>query len=243
MTYDLKANILEAFETQPTSRHSELLDALDPQEDLPEASQPTEIRTQLERHQKQALTFMLRREQGWNFDSSSGDFWGWKKASQGRVRNTDLWGKSFVNMISGDHQLEEPKQFFGGIIADPMGLGKTLTMIALVAETVREHHVGNLGSADNAETNNSTLIVVPPPLLDTWEEQLSQHVVSGSLIWSRHHGKSRILEIFELEKLDLILTTYHTISAEWKNGKQADQSILFSTQWKRLILDEGKYYT
>jgi SNF2 family DNA or RNA helicase len=68
-------------------------------------------------------------------------------------------------MISGDHQLEEPKQFFGGIIADPMGLGKTLTMIALVAETVREHHVGNLGSADNAETNNPTLIVVPPPCM------------------------------------------------------------------------------
>jgi hypothetical protein len=50
MTYDLKASILEAFETQPTSRHSELLDALDPQEDLPEASQPAEIRTQLERY-------------------------------------------------------------------------------------------------------------------------------------------------------------------------------------------------
>lgn len=50
MTYDLKMNILEAFETQPTSRHSELLDALDPQEDLPEAAQPVAIRTQLERY-------------------------------------------------------------------------------------------------------------------------------------------------------------------------------------------------
>ncbi|KAK1964623.1 hypothetical protein LY78DRAFT_704248 [Colletotrichum sublineola] len=34
-------------------------------------------------------------------------------------------------MISGCHQSEEPPQFYGGIIADQMGLGKTLTMIAL----------------------------------------------------------------------------------------------------------------
>lgn len=68
-------------------------------------------------------------------------------------------------MISGDHQREEPKQFRGGIIADPMGLGKTLTMIALVAATVRKHQEGNLGSADNAETDKPTLIVLPPPCM------------------------------------------------------------------------------
>lgn len=50
MTYELKTNILEAFDIQPTSRHSELLDILDPQEDLSEASQPSEIQTKLERY-------------------------------------------------------------------------------------------------------------------------------------------------------------------------------------------------
>lgn len=101
-------------------------------------------------------------------------------------------------MISGDHQLEEPKQFFGGIIADPMGLGKTLTMIALVAATVREYNEKDFrlqGTPDDDENHNPTLIVVPPPcmfsfmpislqalfltivsVLDTWEEQLSQYV-------------------------------------------------------------------
>lgn len=65
----------------------------------------------------------------------------------------------------------------------------------------------------------------------------------GSLIWSRHHGKSRILDVFELKKLDVLFTTYHTISAEWKNGKRVDESTIFSTRWKRLILDEGKFCT
>lgn len=70
-----------------------------------------------------------------------------------------------------------------------------------------------------------------------------RHVVPGSLVWSRHHGKTRLLDVMGLKKLDLVLTTYHTISAEWKHGKQANQSIIFSTRWKRLILDEGKHCT
>lgn len=71
-------------------------------------------------------------------------------------------------MISGDHQLEEPKQFFGGIIADPMGLGKTLTMIALVAATARGHSPKDFrlqGIPDDVGNNNPTLIVVPPPCM------------------------------------------------------------------------------
>lgn len=52
MTYDLKTHILEAFEIQPTSGHSDLLDNLDPQEDLPEASQPPQIQTLLEKYVK-----------------------------------------------------------------------------------------------------------------------------------------------------------------------------------------------
>ncbi|KAH8690625.1 SNF2 family N-terminal domain-containing protein [Talaromyces proteolyticus] len=235
MTFRLQTDILEAFDVRAIPHQSELLDIMDRQEDLPEASQPSIIHAQLERHQKQALSFMLRREQGWAFGSSSGDLWGWKRTGQGRL---------FLNMISGDHQREEPKQFFGGIIADPMGLGKTLTMIALVASDLQIHNVGN-ATLDkrtyNFGTNKTTLIVVPPALLDTWEEQLSQHVVPGGLAWYRHHGKARLVDVFELEKLNIILTTYHTISTEWKNSSKSDSSILFSTQWKRLILDEAHF--
>jgi SNF2 family DNA or RNA helicase len=59
------------------------------------------------------------------------------------------------------------------------------------------------------------------------------------LTWGCHHGKSRLTTISELDGYDLVLTTYHTVSAEWRSGNQAEKSILFSTQWKRVILDEG----
>lgn len=72
---------------------------------------------------------------------------------------------SFFNRVSGAHQLEEPQQFYGGIVADPMGLGKTLTMIALAATDLdgddAQIHLDVGG--DNKRHTPATLIVVPPP--------------------------------------------------------------------------------
>jgi SNF2 family DNA or RNA helicase len=73
---------------------------------------------------------------------------------------------SFVNRISGAYQTEEPAEFYGGIIADPMGLGKTLSMIALIATDLKDYHYGDFavhGSIDKDLSNKTTLVIVPPP--------------------------------------------------------------------------------
>lgn len=70
---------------------------------------------------------------------------------------------SFINRISGAYQTEEPPQFYGGIIADPMGLGKTLSMIALIATDLKDYHYGMHDSIDNDLSNETTLVIVPPP--------------------------------------------------------------------------------
>lgn len=65
-------------------------------------------------------------------------------------------------MITESVQDDEPPSFCGGIIADPMGLGKTLTMIALVATDTEKRNE----ELDLQKTSNyvgATLIVVPPP--------------------------------------------------------------------------------
>lgn len=66
-----------------------------------------------------------------------------------------------MNRISGTHQREEPDNFQGGIIADSMGLGKTLTMIALAASDLM------CASSGFGRTvippAGQTLVVVPPP--------------------------------------------------------------------------------
>jgi len=64
--------------------------------------------------------------------------------------------------------------------------------------------------------------------------------MEGGLEWRRHHGKTRLADTNELDAVNMVLTTYHTVSAEWKAGNGADRSILFSTRWRRIILDEGE---
>ncbi|KAK6537153.1 alpha-1,6-mannosyltransferase [Orbilia ellipsospora] len=204
-------------------------------EDLAEAIQPSIIQTSLERHQKQALNFMLQREHGWSFDGQRQDIWDYHRVGEDYI---------YINRISGSLQMEPPQQFRGGIIADPMGLGKTLSMIALVATDLPgyygQYFVKREEITDYQSTQSAaTLIVVPSPLLDTWEEQLQQHVFPSQISWIRHHGKSRLSHVSELTHFNVVLTSYHTILAEWRNTTEAKKSILFSTQWKRVILDEA----
>ncbi len=61
---------------------------------------------------------------------------------------------------------EQPPAFHGGVIADPMGLGKTLTMIALAAtdltKSIDSREMKDVHSSDSRSVS-ATLIVVPPP--------------------------------------------------------------------------------
>ncbi|RYP60974.1 hypothetical protein DL769_007911 [Monosporascus sp. CRB-8-3] len=159
--------------------------------DLQETEQPSAVKTALKSHQKQALTFMLRRETGWAFQGPEADIWSIVDNANGRF---------YVNAISEIGSNEPPPQLHGGIIADPMGLGKTLTMIALAATDL--------------------------------------HVFPGGLKLMRHHAKSRLTCLEDIRSVDVVLTTYHTVSAEW-NERDPSSSLLFSVRWKRIVLDEA----
>ncbi|KAI1501806.1 SNF2 family N-terminal domain-containing protein [Biscogniauxia marginata] len=233
-TYDLAKQPAHVVEMDDVDSRPELLDILNSQEDLAEASQPQSVRTTLAKHQKQAVTFMLQREHGWAWDGSRPDIW--EAGENGQEQY-------FINRVSDAHQKEEPPQFYGGIVADPMGLGKTLSMIALIASDIYLDYtdLSSLSRADSEESSERTLVIVPPPLLSTWEEQLTEHVFPNSLPWRRHHGNSRLASPSELEDTMIILTTYHTVSKEWRNCSGMDSSILFTTRWKRVVLDEAHF--
>ncbi|KAF4985603.1 hypothetical protein FDECE_16440 [Fusarium decemcellulare] len=220
---------VEDIDTQP-----DLLDILNSNHDLAEAEQPQAIKTTLAKHQKQALTFMLQRENGWAWDGCRPDIW-----EIGTSRRGEEY--YFHNRVSNTYQSDEPPQFYGGVIADPMGLGKSLSMIALIACDLQLDlgDPSSLSGADAEKSSGRTLVVVPPPLLATWEEQLQEHVFPNSLPWVRHHGKSRLTDSSELEDTLIVLTTYHTVMREWGSGARVNNSILFTTRWKRVILDEA----
>lgn len=57
-----------------------------------------------------------------------------------------------------------------------------------------------------------------------------------------HHGKQKITDVKEVDNLSIVLTTYQTVSADWKGGDQRRNSVLYSKHWHRVILDEGMVF-
>ena len=107
---------------------------------LEEADSPTDLHTILYKHQKQALTFMLQREEGWGLDGNRRDVWK-SDLVAGRL--------TYTNTITGQRQYKPPPSFRGGLLIDAPGLGKSLSVIALIAA----------GRAKSA--GSTTLLVVP----------------------------------------------------------------------------------
>ncbi|KAH7012301.1 SNF2 family N-terminal domain-containing protein [Microdochium trichocladiopsis] len=217
------------LEFEEITDRRDVLDVFSTRKDLEEADQPAAILTALKKHQKQALTFMLEREKGWNYRSAGGDVWEVLDSSRIPV---------FLNTVSNSCQAEEPPQFYGGIVADTMGLGKTLTMISLVTtdhENDQQHcHVQGFDNGESCgrPTTSATLIIVPPP---------RKHVRPGCINVHIHHRKTRLGESSTLKRGDIVLTTFHTVSADWKPAGTSHESFIFSRCWRRIILDEAHF--
>ncbi|KAI9030320.1 hypothetical protein DFJ74DRAFT_629190, partial [Hyaloraphidium curvatum] len=103
----------------------EVYDAMKGWEDLEETEPSGDVRTGFYPHQRQALTFMLRRER----DPAERD------------AGHNIWrreGASFRCVINGEVRPRKGEENFavrelrGGLVADDMGLGKTIQVLALV---------------------------------------------------------------------------------------------------------------
>ncbi|KAK0069593.1 helicase-like transcription factor [Biomphalaria pfeifferi] len=93
----------------------QMFKTLDEGDKVTEAEASLAVKTQLYPHQKQALNWMICKE---NKDSLP-PFW---------VQR----GHLYMNTLSRKKTAEKPKSIYGGILADDMGLGKTLEMISLI---------------------------------------------------------------------------------------------------------------
>jgi len=122
-------------------------------------------------HQKQALTFMLGRERGWCFEGPRKDIWAkdandtgstmYASPSTPKLR-TNFHIFSFTNTITGKKQTQQPPSFSGGLLGDQMGLGKTLSIIALiVTNTAKLSRKRPRASYKATQDVKTTLVVAP----------------------------------------------------------------------------------
>ena len=112
-----------------------------------------------------------------------------------------------------------------------MGLGKSLCVISLLA-TDWSHR-------DKKSQNvTPTLLVVTLPLIRNWEDEFRNHLHPHTLRRWTYHGPKRSKDVTIMLGCDIVLTTYDVIAYEWRN-LDSQSSPLFSTTWRRIILDEG----
>ncbi|PIN15660.1 DNA helicase [Handroanthus impetiginosus] len=80
----------------------------------------------------------------------------------------------------------------------------------------------------------TTLIVCPPSVFSAWITQLEEHTTKGTFKVYMYYGE-RTKDAKELQKYDIVLTTYTTLSTE----ESWDKSPIKKIEWRRVILDEA----
>lgn len=147
----------------------------------------------------------------------------------------------------------------GGILAEEMGLGKTLEILGLVTS----HRFSEASGLQNRKDVNgliqtgATLIVTPESLRQQWVTEIGQHAPSLRVMHyrgrKRYEGRSEEDIISELNTYDVVVTTYtilsqeiHFATAPPERSRRHDRvytrqiSPLVKMLWWRICLDEAQ---
>ena len=124
---------------------------------------------------------------------------------------------------------QEQNSVHGGILADEMGMGKTIQAIALIldnrpdtndkAQQVEWDASDERHGADSKKlSRTSTLVVVPTIALRQWQMEISRFTAEGALTVKIYHGTTRSSSVKELQAADVVLTTYAIMEAEYRKA-------------------------
>jgi SNF2 family DNA or RNA helicase len=208
------------------------------QKELPETDRPATVKTPLLSHQKQALTFMLNREKPRTYDPDDDaltlSLWRKKVSTRGVI---------YEDIVSGHRQDVEPAQVYGGLLADVMGLGKTLEALTLVASTTDEAEEFGKAKPDRSSKEESeiktntkaTLIICPTSTVQNWESQIKEHLDTATISSYLYHGTGRTTNVFDFKNYDIVVSTYGTVASD----ARGNASMLEQLKWFRIILDEA----
>ncbi|HUY51427.1 MAG TPA: DEAD/DEAH box helicase [Streptosporangiaceae bacterium] len=123
----------------------------------------------------------------------------------------------------------------GGILADSMGLGKTVQLLALLSHERAGPPGGPpaAGTRVNGSAPGPTLLVCPMSLVGNWQREAERF--TPGLAVHVHHGSDRLSGAdlqAALGAADLVLTTY-AIAAR-------DAAELAAVSWRRVVCDEAQ---
>ncbi|OZJ02723.1 hypothetical protein BZG36_05107 [Bifiguratus adelaidae] len=137
--------------------------------------------------------------------------------------------KEGVGWMCGQESIGELK---GGILADEMGMGKTIQMISLLLSEPRL---------------KPNLIIAPTVAIMQWKSEIETHTDNELSVYL-FHGSNRLEDIEKLTSYDVVMTTYAVVEALFrrqeygfrrKGGLVKSPSILHKIEWARIVLDEA----
>jgi E3 ubiquitin-protein ligase SHPRH len=168
------------------------------------------------------------------------------------------FSRLFMALTTDISQWYDASDFLkGGILAEEMGLGKTVEMIALI--TLHRRFLGEQSKADpnGLKPSGATLIITPPAILEQWKEELARHAPALQVHHytgiRRGNQETDDMIVDELAEFDVVLTTYPVISREihyagvtptrnLRHTKRFEprKTPLVRISWWRVCLDEAQ---
>ncbi len=134
------------------------------------------------------------------------------EALNGTLRPYQLDGLKWLNFLDDFN--------FGGCLADDMGLGKSIQIIAFM-----------LLQNEKVE-RNTNLLVVPTTLIFNWQAELKKFAPSLSV--HTLHGSDRMREIKGLDNFEVIITTYGTLLTDINYLKNFEFNYVFLDESQRI---------
>lgn len=215
---------------------------------LPTVNPSTDLITSLRPYQQEALSWMVYRELPCNSEIQLPPHWTEHTTSNGKVyylneqSKQTQWTYPYEAWASEQDRLRNNGDFAslvisarGGILADDMGMGKTIQIISLIA-TNRKHLTAATMTSD--EFCATTLVVTPLSVLQQWANEIANNTTEGALRVYVYHGTDRVKDASFLTEYDVVLTTFATLAAEY-NPTKPSTSTLFTVPWYRIVLDEA----
>jgi E3 ubiquitin-protein ligase SHPRH len=231
-----------------------------------------ELESDLHPFQKRAVQWLLRKEGvEWSVvDCHVNPFLGVQKTvlPNSFIQATDAEGrKCYISHLFGLVTLDVTafatleEQLKGGILAEEMGLGKTVELISLITLHKRRRdestNVFDTFTGEHVRPTSATLIIAPPSILQQWKSEINRHAPYLKVMHYegiKAHGKMKASELLEsLATSDVVLSTYPILAAEIhfthlnpekklrrESKYPRPKSALMCLQWWRVCIDEAQ---
>ena len=184
--------------------------------DAPTMNPPEGLEKTLKTHQMQNLHFMVGRELECTFNGDR-----YTPLPMARGATTQLYHDPINEMTT---IARGNMTATGGFLCDPVGHGKTISVIALITANPATTTV-------RVRASRATLVVCPPSVLGQWAREISD--TAPHLKTCTYHGKDRasIQADSLLVEYDVVLVTYTTYMLA--------REVLEGIFWHRVIFDES----